>query len=210
MEAEKRALSHYGLKIVAQNVSEEDYFAHYEGHYEWVEGDVIEMSPITDRNMLIQRYIMNMLDIYFSLRPIGDYRFDPFTMKLPNISNRQPDIQIILGDNLKNLKTTHLYGAANIVLEIISEGTAAIDRGVKFEEYRKGGVLEYWIIDPEAKDALFYRLNDEGKYIAQKLENEQYRTSQLPDFVLNVPNLWEEKFPNMLEILEAVKKMLGQ
>jgi Uma2 family endonuclease len=191
-------------------VSEEDYFANYEGHYEWVNGDVIEMSPVTDRNMLIQRFIMRILDEYFYLRPIGNYRFDPFTMKLPNISHRQPDIQIILGDNLKNLKATHLYGAANIAIEIVSDATTAIDRGVKFKEYQKGGVLEYWIIDLEAKEALFYRLNEEGKYIAQKLDNEIYKTSQIPDFALHTPTLWETNLSDMGELREAVKKMLGQ
>lgn len=210
MEAEKSALSYYGLKIVAQNVSEEDYFANYEGHYEWIEGDVIEMAPLTEINYNLQKYLVFTLSAYFVYRPVGEIREDPFTMRLEGISNRQPDIQVILGDNRKNLKRTFMLGAANIAIEIISEGTAAIDRGVKFEEYRKGGVLEYWIIDPEARDALFYRLNDEGKYISQKLENENYQTSQLPDFVLHVPSLWEEKFPNMLEILEMVKKMLGQ
>jgi Uma2 family endonuclease len=227
MEAEKSALSYYGLKIVAQNVSEEDYFANYEGHYEWVngdvidmlsvadseiglEGDVVEMAPLTDTNYNLQDYLADMFKAYFILRPIGVIREDPFTMRLPNISSRQPDIQVILGENQKNLKKTMMEGAANIAIEIVSDGTAAIDRGVKFEEYRKGGVQEYWIIDPEAKDALFYRLNDEGKYIAQKLENENYRTSQLPDLVLHVPSLWEEKLPNMLQVLEAVKKMLGQ
>jgi Uma2 family endonuclease len=210
MEAEKSQLLYYGLKIVAQNVSEEDYFANYEGHYEWVNGDVIEMSPVTDRNMLIQRFIMRMFDEYFYIRPIGDYRFDPFTMKLPNISNRQPDIQIILGDNLKNLKATHLYGAANIAIEIVSDATAAIDRGVKFKEFQKGGVLEYWIIDLEAREALFYRLNEEGKYIAQKLEKDSYQTSQMPDFVLHIPTLWESTLPDVGQIREADKKMLGQ
>jgi Uma2 family endonuclease len=210
MEAEKSQLLYYGLKIVAQDVSEEEYFINYEGSYEWIAGAVIEMPPLTERNYNLQDYLADMFKAYFSLRPIGLIREDPFTMRLPDISNRQPDIQVILGDKQKNLEKTFMDGAANIAIEIVSDATAAIDRGVKFKEYQKGGVLEYWIIDPEAKEALFYRLNEEGKYIAQKVENDTYKTNQLPDLVLHVPSLWEEKLPNMLQVLEAVKKMLGQ
>jgi Uma2 family endonuclease len=210
MEAEKSAISYYGLKIVAENVSEEDYFANWEGHYEWVDGVVIEMPPLTERNYNLQDYLADLFKAYFVYRPIGEIREDPFTMRLPDKVNRQPDIQVILGDNQKNLKKTYMDGAANIVIEIVSRATAGIDRGVKFEEYQKGKVNEYWLIDPQAKDTLFYRLDEEGTFIAQEMENKLYRTSQLPDFVLNTAILWEEKLPNIAEILDAVKAMLGK
>jgi len=198
----------YETNIVATDVSEEDFLANYEGHYEWVDGKVFDMAPVSSTNMNLQKYLMFLIDSYFSYRPIGQQRFDPFTMRLEGISNRQPDIQVILGDNQENLGETYMNGPADIVIEIVSPKTAIIDRGIKFQEYQDGKVPEYWIIDPKAKEALFYRLSEEGHFIAQKVVEDTYTTEQLPKLKLYIPTLWEKQHPNMQEILEAVKAML--
>ncbi len=47
----------------------------------------------------------------------------------------------------------------DFIVEILSEKTAAIDRGVKFEDYAANGVTEYWIIDPKKQEIEQYLLN---------------------------------------------------
>jgi Uma2 family endonuclease len=195
-------------EIVAENVSEEAYFASYEGHFEWVDGKVIKMPPITLSHGRIQEYLSDLLKAYFIFKPIGTIQKDPFVMRLKDISNRQPDIQVILHDNMKKIKETYMDGAADICIEIVSTATVSVDRGVKFEEYQKGGVTEYWIIDPQRKEALFYRL-DEKVYKPQPIEDDIYITSQLPNFKLHVPTLWEDDMPDMRDILKSVETMLA-
>ena len=129
-------------------------------------------------------------------------------MRLKDISNRQPDIQVILNENTKNLKETYMDGAADICIEVVSLASVSNDRGVKFEEYQLGGVTEYWIIDPLRKEALFYRLDDKV-YKPQPLQDDRYATPQLPQLQLHVPTLWEDELPDMRDILQAVEKMLA-
>lgn len=194
--------------IVATHVSEADYFANHIGHYEWVKGNLIEMSPITREHAKLHRYLSNLLQAYFIEKPIGDFEMDPFVMRLEDISNRQPDLQVILGDNMANLGETYMDGPADIVIEITSEATVAVDRGIKFEEYRQGRVPEYWIIDPRNKEALFYRL-ESTYYVQQPIVADVYQTTQLPGLHLHVPTLWLKNPPNMQDVLQSIKKMLA-
>jgi len=195
--------------IVAENVSEEDYFANYEGHYEWVAGSVIKMSPIVDDNYKLQKYLSNLLDIYLTYRPIGVIREDPFTMRLKDISNRQPDIQVILNSNPSTLTKTYMDGPADICIEIVSPGTEAVDRGIKFAEYQKGGVPEYWIIDLRTKEALFYLLNDDKLYAPNKVTDDTYTTGRLPGLKFHIPTFWQESLPTIPETLKIVEAMLA-
>ena len=63
-------------------------------------------------------------------------------------------------------------------------------------------------MEAEKSTLLYYGL----KIVAQNVseENDNYKTSQLPDLRLHVPTLWEDKLPDLGQIREAVKKMLGQ
>ena len=124
-------------------------------------------------------------------------------------SKREPDLFIVLNENLARLTQTYLDGPADICIEISSPGTEDVDRGDKFLEYEKGGVGEYWLFDPRRLEALFYRLNADGLYEPQRPdENGNYRTPLLPNFVLHVPALWQDPLPDFDAIGKAVQEML--
>jgi Uma2 family endonuclease len=40
------------------------------------------------------------------------------------------------------------FPAPDLVVEVLSKGTAQWDRGVKFTDYAANGVAEYWIVNP--------------------------------------------------------------
>jgi Uma2 family endonuclease len=201
----------YGERWLAENVSEADYLEYYaEHHCEWAEGNVFAMSPITDTHLLISKWLTRLLDDYLELTLLGVTRNDPFVLKLKGVkARRQPDIQVILGANQQNLTSTAMEGAADIVVEVISEGTQAIDRGVKYVEYAKGGVTEYWLIDPAIQEAVFYRLNEQKEYLQILPSQQIYTTPLLPQFYLKTNWLWQKPLPLGEDIRQWVKAMLA-
>jgi Uma2 family endonuclease len=199
--------------VIAQNVSEADYLEHYAAlHCEWVEGTVIQMSPVTEEHDLTHSYLRTLLDTYFALRPIGTVRSAPFVMKpLPqNRRWREPDLQIILAANRARLTATAMEGPADICIEILSEATEAVDRGDKFVEYQQAGVQEYWLLDHRRRAAHFHVLNADHLYVRHTADSAgHYQTPLLPGFHLDVPLLWQTPLPNPLQIVAAVQSMLA-
>ena len=191
-------------------ISADEYLEKYaDQHYEWIDGEIIEMSPITLGHEQLLTYLKQLFSGYFEMNPIGLAIGDPFVMQLDVIpSRRQPDLQIILSENLKKLTTTAMIGAADICIEVVSPASIEADYAIKFDEYEKGGVKEYWIIDPKRRTVNFHRLNAEGAYEAFTADaNHNYSTPLLPKFVLHTPILWREKLPATLETGDIVRAM---
>lgn len=200
--------------IVAVDVSLEDYMEHYAAdHCEWVEGVVIRMSPAELHHNEIIYYLYGLPKAFFELKPIGRVVGQPFVLRLPAFPNRrrEPDLIVLLNDNPNELKNTFMDGPADIVIEVVSEESIDRDHGTKFGEYEKGGVPEYWIVDPIHKETRFYRLHDDGRYRRQtEDDNGDYQTPALPGLRLHVPTLWQDDLPGPAATARAVAEMLGE
>lgn len=72
---------------------------------------------------------------------------------LSEINVLQPDILFISQDRLSILEEDCIWGAPDLVVEVLSPSTSHLDRGVKKELYARFGVREYWIVDPGARSA---------------------------------------------------------
>ena len=100
-------------------------------------------------------------------------------------------------------------GPADIVIEIVSEESIDRNHGTKFEEYEKGGVPEYWIIDPLHEESRFYRLHEDGRYRRQAEDGGgHYETPALPGLKLHVPTLWQDELPGPAATARIVAEML--
>lgn len=62
----------------------------------------------------------------------------------------QPDVLFIAADRLSIIRE-QVWGAPDLVVEILSPGTEHRDRGEKLGWYRQYGVRECWIVDPRAQ-----------------------------------------------------------
>jgi len=72
----------------------------------------------------------------------------------------QPDLVVICDP--KKLGEEGCRGAPEMIVEILSPSNTAIEMQRKLNLYLEAGVCEYWIVDPENKQIIIYRLeNDE-------------------------------------------------
>jgi len=67
----------------------------------------------------------------------------------------QPDV-VVVCDKSK-LDDAGGSGAPELVIEILSPSTSYKDQSKKLELYERHGVLEYWIVNPEAAWVMVYR-----------------------------------------------------
>jgi Uma2 family endonuclease len=172
---------------------------------EWVDGEVVMYSPASDRHQDIARFLTAVLSVFVETRDLGVIRPAPFQIKLgPDLPGREPDLLFVAVDHLDRLKETHLDGPADLVVEIVSPESAGRDRGDKFYEYARGGVPEYWLIDPEMEWAEFYQLEKERYRVAFSGKEGRYDARVLPGFWLRVEWLWQEPLPKVLDVLREL------
>jgi len=196
-------------KVIATGVSWEEYMEHYAAHFcEWIGGTITQMSPVSKLHAEITQYLVMLFNAYFAHRPIGEVIAAPFVMRLEK--SREPDLQIILDSNPHETTPTYMDGPADIGIEVVSLESAPRDYGEKFVEYEKGGVREYWTIDPERKECRFFRLGENGLYASQLPDAEgNYHSPILPGLIIHAPTFWQTPLPDFLAIGRMMQEMVG-
>jgi len=174
---------------------------------EWVDGEVVMVTPASDRHQDLVRFLIQVLGTYVEAKALGVVRPAPFQMYLPELRRgREPDLMFIASDHLDRLKDRYLEGPADLVVEIVSPESRLRDRGEKYAEYELAGVPEYWLIDPELKRADFYVLDKTGRFRLMDLEPEGvFRSQAIPGFSLKSEWLWQEPLPKVLEVLKELE-----
>jgi Uma2 family endonuclease len=185
-------------------ISYEEFLEAYDGvRAEWIDGEVLLVSPASARHQVIAQFLASILHHYVEAHQLGLIIPAPFQMKSgPDLPGREPDILLIAQENLGRLKPTYLDGPADLVVEIVSPDSVARDRGEKFAEYERGGVREYWLIDPLRQSAEFFRLED-GIYKPATLDQDgNYRSEVLPGLWLRPDWLWQDPLPTLMSVLK--------
>lgn len=135
----------------------------------------------------------------------------PFQMKPgPSWPGREPDLLFVAQAHLDRLRPTHLDGPADLVVESASPERISRERGETYVEYEAAGIPEYWLLDPDWRQAEFYQLGPAGHYrLVLPDAAGVYRALVLPGLWLRVDWLWQEPLPPALDVL-AELGMLGR
>jgi Uma2 family endonuclease len=173
---------------------------------EWVDGEVVMISPASRRHQQIVDFLTRVLGIFVEARNSGLVISAPFQMKTgPELPGREPDLFFLAKEHVDRLRETYVEGPADLVIEVISPESRVRDRGEKFYEYEAGGVTEYWLIDPERQQAEFYQRDPNGHYHPVLPDTEgKYQAQVLPGFWLQVAWLWQEPLPQALAVLREL------
>lgn len=63
----------------------------------------------------------------------------------------KPDVFVLLNEHMDRITRTHIVGAPDLVVEILSPGTWRHDLHEKFDAYARAQVPEYWIVGPSER-----------------------------------------------------------
>ncbi|HET7115654.1 MAG TPA: Uma2 family endonuclease [Hanamia sp.] len=121
------------------------------------------MSPAP---LNIHQVILNNINVEISIflraHKLGEVRIAPFDVYFSKENVLQPDLIFIKNENLKKIQNKGLFGAPDIVIEILSPTTSQLDYEDKKIIYERFGVKEYFIVDPSTKNVDSFFLRNES------------------------------------------------
>lgn len=70
----------------------------------------------------------------------------------------QPDLMVVCDQN--KVDRHGIHGAPDLVVEVLSPGTARYDKIIKLGLYQRAGVPEYWVVDPVSRCVSVYLIKN--------------------------------------------------
>lgn len=129
-----------------------------EGTLAEVVNNKLVMSPApTSQHQIVSRAIFRQLDGFVLSHQLGEVFYSPIDVYLGEENVFEPDLVYISKERLHIIEE-NIYGAPDLIVEVLSPGTENRDKRDKKGVYEKYGVKEYWIAHPLTKDVTGYRL----------------------------------------------------
>ena len=121
---------------------------------ETIDGRPIAMSPRpTVNHHRIAFRIAYLFEKYLAGRKCTPFA-DGVDLHLTEKDIFIPDMMVVCDRD--KIRTDGVYGAPDLVVEVLSPGTAKRDRGYKKDAYARAGVREYWLVSPAEKSVEVY------------------------------------------------------
>ncbi|HEV3344787.1 MAG TPA: Uma2 family endonuclease [Pirellulales bacterium] len=174
---------------------------------EWVDGEVIVMSPASIVHNRLTRFLLSLLQDYVQERGLGEAFGTDFSARLNSKRRRLPDVLFVASDRADRLHKNHFEGAPNLIIEVVSDDSVDRDWRVKYLEYQAAGVEEYWVIDPLYRRIEAYSLDSDKAYRSIEPGDGRIASRVVPGFYLRPEWLWRELLPKVPVVL---KELLGE
>lgn len=118
-----------------------------------------------------------------------------------------PDMMVVCDRN--KIKSDGVYGAPDLVVEVLSPSSLKRDRGYKMTAYEQAGVKEYWLVNPADKSLEQYILQDghfvlhevyviHPDYLLKKMSEEEiaaipteFKCSLYDDLIIKLEDVFE-------------------
>jgi Uma2 family endonuclease len=155
--------------------------------YEVVNGVLIMTPAPTPLHQDITGEIYSYLRTHVKLAGRGRVFMGPIDVHLGPKNVVQPDVLVVLNEHLDRIAAKKIIGAPDLVVEVASPSTAALDRIAKYDIYARAGVPEYWIVKPKSHTVEVLVL-ERGEYRSLGIFGGQAMLPSLviPDFPVRV------------------------
>jgi len=117
--------------------------------HEIIDGDHYMTPAPSTTHQTVSKRLQYQLYTQVELAGLGLVFNAPVDVQLTDHDIVQPDLVVVLKDRTQMITHTKIVGSPDLVVEILSPSTAAIDMTLKKQLYERFGVGEYWVADPE-------------------------------------------------------------
>ena len=151
-------------------------------------------SPVKRHQVLLGRLHFAIAK-HLEARPeLGEVFLSPFDTVFTRWDVVEPDLLFVAADQRQILTDANVQGAPALVVEILSPSTRKRDLGIKRDLFDRGGVREYWIVDPVENEIVVHRRSVSGslEVVAELSGDQALTTPVLPGLTMSLARLFAD------------------
>ena len=135
-----------------------------ERRWERLDGKPVLMAPPAANHHFICQNIYRIFANFLTGKPCRAI-MDGMMVYLSEKDHFIPDMMVVCDRD--KITRNGIYGAPDLVVEVLSHSTRKRDLGYKKAVYERAGVREYWIVHPEGQALEQYLLRDGTFFLAE-------------------------------------------
>lgn len=171
-----------------------------------IDGVIYMSSPDNTDAATLFGWLFRLIGDFVDERELGQVFGSRVAFRLDKPQGPEPDIAFVRADRLHIVQRGFVNGPPDLALEIVSPDSIERDYVRKREQYRKAGVLEYWIVDEMEQRVVLLKRSASGAYREIKPRKGVLHSQVLPGFWLRPEWLWQEPLPKKTTILAKILK----
>ena len=167
-----------------------------ENRYELIDGELYMAPAPSWRHQRNKGKLYSALERFVYANGLGEVVDAPLDVYLSDEDVFQPDVVFISNKRIDIIRPDGVHGAPDLVIEVLSPGTARHDLIIKRERYEEFEVREYWLANPIAKTITVLRArNGVFELIGVFGEGETVETPLLSGLVVDVSAVFDYYVP---------------
>ncbi len=167
---------------------------------ELIDGVVVRRMAARDPHEDLFGWLYVMLRSYVAAKDLGIVRGSRTAVRIAEHRGRLPDVMFVRQARADIVQEKGIYGAPDLIIEILSPGDRPSDIVALEADYRSIGVAEIWFIDQAREQVRVLRKREEG-YTEQVLTGGTVQSEVVEGFRLEVAWLFARPLPLELDIL---------
>jgi Uma2 family endonuclease len=172
---------------------------------EFINGEIVVHSPVKYQHNQASLRLATLLDAHARRHALGSLGHEKLLIILTR-NDYEPDICFFRTEKAASFTPDQSkFPAPDLIVEVLSESTEAIDRGIKFDDYATHGVAEYWIVDPVAETIEQYLLQEGVYQLTVKVKTGTIASAVVTGFEIPVRAVFDG-----VEQLAALQTILAQ
>ena len=162
-----------------------------DARYELIDGELILAAAPRTTHQGLQRRIGWRMAQLADENDLGEVFFSSTDVVLSETDVVQPDLIFISKERARIIAEEAVFGAPDLIIEILSPSTVARDMGYKRDLYERHGVKEYWMADVDSVWIRVLRLNAAGFFevVGTYGEGYEFTSTVLTGFTVNVSDV---------------------
>ena len=132
---------------------------------ELIDGDLV-VTPVPSRkHQRICSRLGQVIEQFVLAHDLGEFYMHPIHVAFSEHVQYEPDLCFIAKGRDNDPESPVFKGPPDLIIEVISESNRTHDTVVKYRDYERHGVREYWLVDPRGEHIRVFAL-EQNQYVS--------------------------------------------